>query len=87
VINEALRDYARRRGLRRLLKLEGAYFRAAGLYRALRQSGITVRSTIDSLVAALAEENSCYVLARERDIAAILTSGLVKAGVWRLAPR
>jgi Arc/MetJ family transcription regulator len=25
VINEALRDYARRRGLRRLLKLEGSF--------------------------------------------------------------
>jgi hypothetical protein len=63
-----------------------AYFRAADLYRALRRRGITVRSTIDCLVAALAEENDCYVLARDRDIAAILTSGLVKVGVWRLAP-
>lgn len=57
-------------------------FRAAELYRALRRRGTTVRSTIDCLVAVLAEENSCYVLARDRDLEAILGSGLVKASAW-----
>ena len=38
VINEALRDYARRRGLRRLLKFEGK-FRWEGDLDALRKRG------------------------------------------------
>jgi len=73
---------------RQLLFLEPSgidlYFRAAEVYRALRQRGVTVRSTIDCLVAVLAEEAGCAVLARDRDLDTILKSGLVKAGVWRL---
>jgi predicted nucleic acid-binding protein len=57
-------------------------FKAAEVYRALRRRGSTVRSTIDCLVAALAEENACYVLARDRDLETILGSGLVKASLW-----
>jgi predicted nucleic acid-binding protein len=57
-------------------------FKAAEVYRALRRRGTTVRSTIDCLVAALAEENACYVLARDRDLEAILGSGLVTASLW-----
>ena len=59
------------------------YFRAAGLYRGLRERGKTVRSTIDCVVAAIAEEGGCDVLARDRDMDAILDSGLVKAGRWQ----
>jgi predicted nucleic acid-binding protein len=55
-----------------------SYFRAADVYRALRRKGITVRSTIDCLIAVLAEENACDVLARDRDLDSILASGLVK---------
>ncbi len=55
-----------------------SYFRAAKVYRALRRKGITVRSTIDCLIAVLAEENSCDVLARDRDLRSILASGFVK---------
>ena len=55
------------------------YVRAAALYRSLRRRGVTVRSTIDCLVAVLAEENGCAVLARDRDLTAILSSGLVAA--------
>ena len=39
--------------------------------------GVTVRSAIDCLVAVLAEENGCAVLARDRALTAILSSGLV----------
>ena len=53
-----------------------AYDRAAELYRALRARGTTVRSTVDCLIVAIAEEHRCRVLARDRDIAAILASGL-----------
>jgi len=71
---------------RELLFLEPAgidtYLRAAEIYRRLRAKGITVRSTIDCLVARLAEENACYLLARDRDIAAILDSGMVRTSLW-----
>ena len=60
------------------------YLRAAELYRELRRKGRTVRSTIDCLIAVLAEENGCYLLARDRDMTAILDSGL--AAVKRWAP-
>lgn len=49
------------------------YFRAAGLYRALRLRGKTIRSTIDCLIAVLAEENDCALLARDRDLELILS--------------
>jgi predicted nucleic acid-binding protein len=58
------------------------YLRAAELYRALREKGRSVRSTIDCIIAALAEASGCAVLARDRDMDAILDSGLVKAARW-----
>jgi len=63
------------------------YFRAADLYRALRRRGVTVRSTIDCLVAILAEENGCRILARDRNLTAILSSGLVKVRSWGTSAR
>jgi hypothetical protein len=54
------------------------YLRAAALYRGLRERGKTVRSTVDCIIAALAEENDCSVLARDRDMDVILESGLVR---------
>lgn len=60
----------------------GLYFRAAEVYRRLRQTGRTVRSTIDCLIAVIAEENACYLLARDRDLDAILDSGLVRVKAW-----
>ena len=59
-----------------------SYLRAAELYRALRERGFTVRSTIDCIIAALAEESGCAVLARHRDLDVILDSGLAKAVRW-----
>jgi hypothetical protein len=58
------------------------YLRAAGLYRALRQGGTTVRSAADCIIAAIAEDGGCDLLARDRDMDAILASGLLKAGRW-----
>ena len=40
---------------------------------------LDVRSTTDCLIATLAETNGCCVLARDRDLEAILSSGLVEA--------
>jgi predicted nucleic acid-binding protein len=59
-----------------------AYFRAAEIYRSLRQKGRTVRSTVDCLIAAIAEEHGCHVLARDRDLDLVLSSGLVRANLW-----
>ena len=54
------------------------YLRAAEVCRHLRRKGVTVRSTVDCLIAVLAEENSCHILARDRDLEAIVASGLLK---------
>lgn len=58
------------------------YLRAAGLYRALREKGKTVRSTVDCIIAVIADEAGCALLARDRDMDVILDSGLLKAGRW-----
>lgn len=60
----------------------GLYFRAADLYRALRERGKTVRSTIDCLIAVLAEEHGCSLLVRDRDLTAILDSGFLRLSRW-----
>ena len=52
------------------------YLAAASLFRELRARGITIRSTIDCLIARLAEENSALLLAKDRDLHRILDSGL-----------
>ena len=60
------------------------YFQAADLYRSLRRRGITVRSTIDCLIATLADTHGCAVLSTDRDLEAILQSGLVKSRLFPL---
>jgi predicted nucleic acid-binding protein len=60
----------------------GLYLRAAELYRLLRARGRTVRSTIDCIIVAMAEEGGAYVLARDGDIDAILDSGLARTRAW-----
>lgn len=62
------------------------YLRAADLHRALRQAGKTVRSTVDCIIAALAEEGDCDLLARDRDMDVILDSGFLKAGRYGPPP-
>ena len=59
------------------------YLRAAELYRALRERGRTVRSTVDCIVAAIAEDGGCALLARDRDMDAIIDSGLLKIARWQ----
>ena len=58
------------------------YLRAAELYRELRQKGRTVRSTVDCIIATIAEDGGCALLAHDRDMDAILDSGLLKARRW-----
>lgn len=61
------------------LEAEGInlYFRAADLYRSLRKRGVTIRSTIDCLIAVIAEENNCYILAKDKDLRAIVESAVL----------
>ena len=61
------------------------YLRAAELHRKLRERGITIRSTIDCILVVIAEESGCAVLARDRDLDALLGSGLVRVKPWPLA--
>ncbi len=58
------------------------YFRAADLFRSLRERGTTVRSTVDCIIATIAEDGGCALLARDRDMDAILDSGLLKTKRW-----
>jgi predicted nucleic acid-binding protein len=56
-----------------------SYFAAASLFRQLRHRGITVRSMVDCLIVQLAAEHDALLLAKDRDMALILDSGLSRA--------
>jgi hypothetical protein len=55
------------------------YVAAAALYRGLRSRGVTIRSTIDCLIACLADAGGALLLHKDRDLDGILDSGLVEA--------
>jgi predicted nucleic acid-binding protein len=50
---------------------EAVFVEAAELYRAARRSGVTVRSSVDCLIAACAIRQDLEVLHRDRDFAAL----------------
>ncbi len=58
------------------------YLRAADLHRTLRRRGVTIRSTIDCLLAVLAADNGCDILFRDRDLRLIVESGLLDVRSW-----
>ncbi len=62
------------------------WLEAAALFRGLRRQGVTIRSTIDCVVARLAEEHDVLLLAKDRDIRFILESGLCAARAAPLTP-
>lgn len=53
------------------------YLEAADLYRGLRERGLTIRSTIDCIIAKLAEENDALLLSKDRDLQIIVDSSLL----------
>jgi hypothetical protein len=53
------------------------YMEAADLYRQLRSRGVTVRSTIDCIIAKLAQENDALLLSKDRDLRLIIDSKLI----------
>lgn len=54
-----------------------SYFAAADLFRALRKRGLTIRSTIDCLIARLAHERGALLLTKDRDLRTIVASKLL----------
>jgi len=54
------------------------YIEAASLYRQLRSKGVTIRSTIDCLIARLADENDVLLLSKDRDLRLIIESGMLE---------
>jgi hypothetical protein len=48
----------------------------------VRRNGVTVRSAIDCLVAVVASERGCYLLARDRDLRRIVESGILPISLW-----
>jgi predicted nucleic acid-binding protein len=55
------------------------YLAAAALFRELRSRGTTIRSTIDCLIACLADAGGALLLHKDRDLDRILESRLVRA--------
>jgi hypothetical protein len=62
------------------------YLASAALFRALRSRGITIRSTIDCLIACLAEAGGALLLHKDRDVTRILESKLVRTRDARTPP-
>lgn len=55
------------------------YVEAANLFRQLRAKGVTIRSTIDCLIAQLASANDAFLLSKDCDMEMILQSGITRA--------
>ncbi len=53
------------------------YLEAADLNRKLREQGLTIQSTIDCIIAKLAEENDAVLLSKDRDLQIIIDSNLL----------
>jgi len=53
------------------------YLEAADLFRRLRARGITIRSTIDCVIANLAAHDDALILSKDRDLTLIIESKLL----------
>jgi predicted nucleic acid-binding protein len=65
------------------LKDHGSYIKAADLYRTCRTKGLTIRSTIDLLIAQTAIEHNTELLHNDRDFDAIASVSSLK--LYRIA--
>lgn len=63
----------------------GTYLAAAKLFRELRSRGITIRSTVDCLIAQLSAEAGVLLLAKDRDLRLIVDSELIDVRALPLA--
>ena len=57
-----------------------SYAKAAGIYMKLRKKGITIRSTIDCLIAQMAMENDLYLLHNDVDFTRM--TELLSIKIW-----
>jgi len=53
------------------------YLEAADVYRRLRSEGLTIRSTIDCLIAVLAAEHDAVLLSKDRDLRTVIESKIL----------
>jgi len=53
------------------------YLEAGDLYRQLRSRGLTIRSTVDCIIAKLAEEADALLLSKDRDLQLIIDAKLL----------
>jgi predicted nucleic acid-binding protein len=53
------------------------YLEAADLFRRLRARGLTIRSTIDCVIAILAAHHDAWILSKDRDLTLIVESKLL----------
>lgn len=53
------------------------YIEAADLFRRLRARGLTIRSTIDCVIASLAAHHDALILSKDRDLTLIVESKLL----------
>jgi len=96
VVAEVLQGIRRSKSLtriqRHLLEMEWltprepeTYLEAADLYRELRSRGVTIRSTIDCIIARLAEESDALLLSKDRYMKLIIESRLLDLRALPLA--
>jgi predicted nucleic acid-binding protein len=94
VVTEVCQGLKRERGRNELIELFrqqefiepsglDLFLEAAHLYRILRSRGVTVRSTVDCIIAALAAESGCDLLYRDRDMDRIIESGILPVQAWK----
>ena len=57
-----------------------SYAKAAGMYMKLRKKGITIRSTIDCLIARVAIENDLYLLHNDADFTRM--TDVISIKIW-----
>ena len=63
------------------------YIEAADLFRRLRVRGITIRSTVDCLIATLAARDGALILSKDRDLQLIVKSKLLDVREMPIADR
>ena len=66
------------------LKSHDSYIKAADLYRICRVKGLTIRSTIDLLIAQTAIEHNAELIHNDRDFEAIASASSLK--LYSLTP-
>ena len=66
------------------LKSTDSYIAAAALYRKCRKKGLTIRSTIDLLIAQIALEHDLVLMHNDKDFQSI--AGLSRLKTYKIAP-